>query len=95
MYQQALRHLTLPGRSLRTCPGKYMLGPTGARLSADVLAPVPGFEGRLDLIHKMNLPLLYAVDVQEPQTRRKLRMGGLSTTRRVRTSNPTLFKGLQ
>lgn len=66
MYQQALRHLTLPGRSLRTCPGKYMLGPTGARLSADVLAPVPGFEGRLDLIHKMNLPLLYAVDVQEP-----------------------------
>ena len=62
MYTQALRSLTLPARSLRTCPGRYLLGPSGARLSADVLDPVPGFRGRLDLIHKMNIPLLYWVE---------------------------------
>ena len=62
MYTQALRSLTLPARSLRTCPGRYLLGPSGARLSADVLDPVPGFRGRLDLIHKMNIPLLYCVE---------------------------------
>lgn len=65
-YDTALRHLTLPARSLRTDPGRILLGPTGARLSADVLDPTPGFSGRLDLIHKMNLPLLFTVEASIP-----------------------------
>ncbi|AEI43277.1 hypothetical protein KCX80_20450 [Paenibacillus mucilaginosus] len=48
-------------KSLRTLPGALLLGSTGARLWADYLDPVPGFEGRFDFIHKVNLPLLFAV----------------------------------
>jgi len=48
-------------RSLRTHPGKLLLGPTGARLWADYLDPVPGFSGRIDFIHKQNIPLLFTV----------------------------------
>ena len=40
MYTQALRSLTLPARSLRTGPGRYLLGPSGARLSADAIDSV-------------------------------------------------------
>lgn len=48
----------------RTLPGhgdRWMLGPTGGRLWMDYLDPVPGFSGRADFIHKMNLPLLFSV----------------------------------
>ena len=38
-----------------------LLGPTGARLWADYLDPVPGFAGRVDFIHKLNIPLLFSV----------------------------------
>ncbi|MDB5085930.1 MAG: hypothetical protein JWN30_2816, partial [Bacilli bacterium] len=48
-------------KTLRTLPGALLLGPTGARLWADYLEPVPGFSGRFDFIHKMNIPLLYKV----------------------------------
>ena len=47
---------TLPGQ-----PGRWMLGPTGKRLWMDYLKPAPGFAGRADFIHKMNLPLLFSV----------------------------------
>ena len=47
---------TLPGH-----PDRHMLGPTGKRLWMDYLDPVPGFSGRADFIHKMNLPLLFCV----------------------------------
>ena len=48
----------------RTLPGqkdKWMLGPTGKRLWMDYLDPLPGFSGRADFIHKLNLPLLFSV----------------------------------
>ena len=48
-------------RSLRKYPGKYLFGPTGARLWADCLESAPGFLGRMDFIHKLNLPLLFTV----------------------------------
>ena len=47
---------TLPGES-----DKWMLGPTGKRLWMDYLDPAPGFSGRADFIHKMNIPLLFSV----------------------------------
>jgi hypothetical protein len=53
--------LAFENRTLRTLPGKLLLGPTGARLWADYLDPVPGFRGRLDFIHKFNIPLLFSV----------------------------------
>lgn len=48
----------------RKLPGegeKWMLGPTGKRLWMDYLDPAPGFAGRADFIHKMNIPLLFSV----------------------------------
>lgn len=48
-------------KGLRTLPGSLLLGPTGARLWADYVEPVPGFSGRFDFIHKVNIPLLFAV----------------------------------
>lgn len=49
-------------RTLRTLPGRLLLGPTGARLGVDYLDPLPGFAGRIDFIHKMNIPLLFRVE---------------------------------
>lgn len=48
-------------KMLRTQPRAYLLGPTGARLWADYLNPEPGFAGRFDFIHKVNIPLLFQV----------------------------------
>ena len=56
-------------RSLRTHPGMLLLGSTGARLWADALDCTPGFSGSVDFIHKMNLPLLFAVRVEGRSTR--------------------------
>ncbi|HZG85884.1 MGH1-like glycoside hydrolase domain-containing protein [Paenibacillus sp.] len=49
-------------KSLRTRPGSLLLGSTGARLWADYVDPKPGFSGRFDFIHKVNIPLLFTVD---------------------------------
>ncbi|SEE44076.1 MGH1-like glycoside hydrolase domain-containing protein [Jiangella alba] len=48
-------------RGLRTRPGTLLLGPTGARLWADYLDERPGFAGAIDLVHKLNIPLLFTV----------------------------------
>jgi hypothetical protein len=48
-------------KTLRTQPGALLLGSTGARLWADYLDPEPGFAGRFDFIHKVNIPLLYKI----------------------------------
>lgn len=48
-------------RSLRTRPRTLLLGPSGARLWADCLEPVPGFSGSIDFIHKMNIPDVFTV----------------------------------
>jgi hypothetical protein len=56
--------LAFENRTLRTLPGKLLLGPSGARLWADYLDPVPGFRGRLDFIHKLNIPLLFSVSCE-------------------------------
>ena len=54
--------LKVKNRTLRTLPGRLLLGPTGARLGVDYLDPLPGFAGRIDFIHKMNIPLLFRVE---------------------------------
>lgn len=58
--------LSYNDRCLRTLVGKLLLGPTGKRLFADYLDKVPGFSGRIDFIHKINLTSLFQVkcDVQ-------------------------------
>jgi len=48
-------------RNLRTIPKASTMGPTGARLWADYLEPMPGFCGAIDFIHKLNIPILYTV----------------------------------
>jgi len=52
-------------RTLRTQPGRLLLGPSGARLWADVLEPAPGFAGTLDLVHKTNIPLLFRTGLRD------------------------------
>ncbi len=49
------------GRYLRTHAGKSLLGPTGMRLFADYLEHEPGFTGRIDFIHKLNITSLFKV----------------------------------
>ena len=58
------RVLAVNNRMLRKYPGKLLFGPTGARLWADYLDSAPGFSGRLDFIHKLNLPLLFTLRVR-------------------------------
>ena len=48
-------------RTFRTMPGKLLFGPTGRRLCVDYLDPLPGFSGRIDVIHKTNIPLVFSV----------------------------------
>ena len=49
-------------RRLRTCPEKILMDATGLRLWADYLDVAPGFTGRIDFIHKINIPSLFSVD---------------------------------
>lgn len=53
-------------RGLRTRPGSLLLGPTGARLWADMLEDRPGFVGAIDFIHKINIPLLFGIAHSKP-----------------------------
>lgn len=62
-HDQIRRLLTVMNRSHQHLPGKQLLGPTGARLWMDYLEPEPGFVGRADFIHKINLPLLFSSTV--------------------------------
>ncbi|WP_216624841.1 MGH1-like glycoside hydrolase domain-containing protein [Paenibacillus foliorum] len=55
-------------KMLRTKPGAFLLGSTGARLWADYLDPEPGFSGRFDFIHKVNIPLLFKITTNWVQT---------------------------
>lgn len=54
-------HLSYKDRCLRTLAGKLLLGPTGKRLYVDYLDKKPGFYGRIDFIHKINLTSLFRV----------------------------------
>ena len=60
-HEDIRRLLTVMNRSHQHLPGKQLLGPTGARLWMDYLDPLPGFAGRADFIHKINLPMLFTV----------------------------------
>jgi len=51
----------IPNRVLKSRPGKHLFAPAGKRLWADYLDAVPGFQGRIDFIHKVNIPLLFRV----------------------------------
>ncbi len=53
--------LSYRGRCLRTRAGKLLMGPTGARLFVDYLDKEPGFSGRIDFIHKVNLTSLFRI----------------------------------
>lgn len=48
-------------RRLRTNPEKLLMNANGLRLWADYLDPEPGFSGRIDFIHKINIPALFRV----------------------------------
>lgn len=52
-------------RRLRTNPEKVLMDSSGLRLWADYLDVVPGFVGRIDFIHKINIPLLFKVECSE------------------------------
>jgi hypothetical protein len=54
-------------RGLRTRPGSLLLGPTGARLWAEMLDDVPGFVGAIDFIHKLNIPMLFGIAHDQTQ----------------------------
>lgn len=54
-------------RGLRTRPGSLLLGPTGARLWAEMLHDQPGFTGAIDFIHKLNVPMLFGLEHDKPQ----------------------------
>lgn len=54
--------LKVDRRALRHEPRALLMSPTGKRLWAESLLPLPGFAGSIDFIHKMNLPLLFTVD---------------------------------
>lgn len=62
-----INKLSYIDRCLRTKPGKLLFGPTGKRLFVDYLDKEPGFSGRIDFIHKVNITSLFKVkcSVQE------------------------------
>ncbi|MFC0212981.1 hypothetical protein ACFFK0_11035 [Paenibacillus chartarius] len=60
-YSRAEQELRAGRKTLRTRPDALLLGSTGARLWADYVDPAPGFSGRFDFIHKVNIPLLFTV----------------------------------
>ena len=71
MYKDPDQELHVVNRKLRTYPSRSLVGSTGRRLWADCIVSVPGFEGTIDFIHKINLPRLFTVtcdqaDVYEP-----------------------------
>ena len=53
--------LSTPNRSLKAYPGKLLFSPTGERLFVDYLDKKPGFCGRIDFIHKINITQLFEV----------------------------------
>ncbi len=55
------RKLLYRDRCLRIHTGKLLMGPTGRRLFVDYLDKEPGFSGRIDFIHKVNLTSLFKV----------------------------------
>lgn len=55
------RQLQCRNRSLKAYPGKMLFGPAGNRLFIDYLEKRPGFTGRIDFIHKCNIPALFEV----------------------------------
>lgn len=48
-------------RYFRVYSDKLCFGPTGDRLFVDYLEKLPGFVGRIDFIHKINLPKIFTV----------------------------------
>ena len=54
--------LTGGRRRLRTRPEKILMDADGTRLWADYMDVAPGFCGRFDFIHKINIPCLFYVE---------------------------------
>jgi hypothetical protein len=59
--------LSGPLRTLRGHPDALLLGPSGRRLFVDLLDDAPGFRGTIDYVHKLNIPMLFGVEVDSPQ----------------------------
>ncbi|HHV10550.1 MAG TPA: hypothetical protein GXX75_09780 [Clostridiales bacterium] len=57
--------LEYKNRCLRTRCGKLLMGPSGNRLFVDYLDRYPGFRGRIDFIHKVNLGEIFSVSCEE------------------------------
>ena len=58
--------LSYERRYLRTRTGKLLFGPVGKRLFVDYLDRLPGFVGRIDFIHKLNITALFEVKCDKP-----------------------------
>jgi len=56
------KQLKYQGRSFRTRNGKLLFGPAGMRLFIDYLDKAPGFSGRIDFIHKLNLTEIFTIE---------------------------------
>ena len=54
--------LSYPRRYFRVQHGKLSFGPTGDRLFVDYLDKAPGFKGRIDFIHKINLTEIFTIE---------------------------------
>lgn len=49
-------------RRLRNQPEKILMDANGLRLWADYMEAAPGFTGRFDFIHKINIPVIFSVE---------------------------------
>src|SRR5690606_29877681 len=57
-----------PLRTLRGHPDALLLGQSGRRLFVDLLDDAPGFRGAIDYVHKLNIPMLFGVEVDSPRS---------------------------
>ena len=56
-----MNELFYEDRCLRTRTGKLLFGPVGRRMWVDYLDRKPGFCGRIDFIHKVNMTELFQI----------------------------------
>lgn len=57
-----IEELCYENRCLRTWTGGLLFGPSGERLSVDILERKFGFTGTIDFIHKMNITQLFEIE---------------------------------
>ena len=61
-------------RRFTRLPDAFNFGPTGARLWATYISDQPGMQGSFEFIHKVNVPRLFAVSLQQNGIEAKLEL---------------------